>query len=133
MMRPRVHKRTYVPKHLVAFQLPPGFKKAPTRVHHRLDTITDYCLSGAHGWQSEQEKRVQRSDAQAGRILEGEWPPASPWKGKQCMIRADRDFGFIYDRPTRLSNENMKNKAAKGVSPPEESSEDWEEEDWLTE
>jgi hypothetical protein len=133
MMRPHLHQRIYIPKHLVGVQLPPDLKEAEPRVHHRLDNITDYCLPGAHGWQSDQEKRVQRSDAQAGKILWGEWQPASLWKGKQCAIRRDRDFGFIYDRPTPLSNGKMGNKAADGVSPPEESSEDWEDDDWLIE
>jgi hypothetical protein len=94
------YKRARLPKHLRAFQPPPGFEEAEARIHHRLDNITDYCLPGAHGWQSSQEKRVRRSDAQTGKILRGEWPPARPWKRKELVINKDPDFGLVDDEPT---------------------------------
>jgi hypothetical protein len=110
--------RARIPKNMATYQHLPGFEEAEPRAHHWLDNITNYCLPGACGWQFAQEYRVKQSNAQAGKILAGQWPPASPWR-KQHVARKDPNFGFVnesYLDKTPEEWEDVEGEATEGIS-----------------
>jgi hypothetical protein len=54
-------------------------QRLESRVHHKLDSIADYHRLGMRGWEQAQQERCRRAAQQAGRILEGQWPPKTTW------------------------------------------------------
>lgn len=60
------------------------------RIHHRLDNVSDYGRN--HGWEFAQRARVEREEANVGKILAGEWPPRIPWEQPTVIVRKDPDF-----------------------------------------
>jgi hypothetical protein len=77
------------------FHVREGMSRIPqhqeSRVHHRLDNITDYYRLGMRGWEHAQQERCSRAAQQPGRILAGQWPPKTTWSVAP-VVRKDPHF-----------------------------------------
>jgi hypothetical protein len=77
------------------FHVRGGMSRIPqhqeSRVHHRLDNITDYHRLGMRGWEHAQQERCSRAAQQSGRILAGQWPPKTTWSVAP-VVRKDPIF-----------------------------------------
>jgi hypothetical protein len=72
-------------------RLPTARHRVKRPVHHRLDDVTDYSLSGTHSWQFAKNHRLEKTEREVGKIFAGQWTPVNTWS-KNKVIRKDVEF-----------------------------------------
>jgi hypothetical protein len=72
-------------------RLPTARHRVKRPVHHRLDDITDYSLSGTNSWQFANKQRLEQAEREVGKIFAGQWTPVDTWS-KNKVNRKDVKF-----------------------------------------